>query len=979
VTFLTWVATSDRVPSARSRLFGREDEIADARHLLDGGARLVTITGAGGIGKTRIAVEVCRKISGKVSYLELSGTDEAGLPGALVRALVPEPGTGRDPVHSIATALIGEPQVVVLDTFERLLASVNLLDELLEACPDLQLLVTSRSRLRLKGENVVPIGGLPAGPDGPAVAMFYEHARAVGGLRAAGADDERAAVVALCELLDGSPMAIELAAARTTMFTPAALVAALLSGEQSRLRMLAGGNASGRHRDMRSAIAWSYLLLDEPAQRLLRQLAVFPGSFDLDAAALTCGEPAFEDAGANPANALDALADLVDWHLVEPVDGPADAPRFGLLDVLREFAAEQLRSRGEIRAAQESLLRWALDFAERAIEGTDSPAERRWLERIDRELPNLRAALNLLRERADAPRGARLAEAIGPFWAHRGPMSEGRAWFSAFLDLDLRDPKLSARGRAAATAWSVRLAIDEGKLDLEQLAAARSVLAEDPDAAIDWLRATEHLAYGLTMRGELDAADELTAAGIERATLADMPFWRCVFLQRRALSAQRHSRPELAVRYAQETVLAARAIGYDRIIARAEQVIAHEHANELGPEGTRLALLANLRAHEAAGDLRGVVSTMASLGAATVDTDVTAAARWLADGIDAGVRVGYWHGEAYCVVVTIVLLIKTGRLLDAVRLDDALQPYLPTLRASLPPAHYTGYRAVVDSARSRLDPAARDQAAGELTGGWPVVRDHAAAIVRRLASASEPAEPRVRRRGPSSNPELTDRELEVLAAIARGLTNPQIAAVLYLSPKTVMHHSTNVYRKLGVRGRAEAVALAYRTGLLAEADGLTAGLKLAVGRLPDGENAVRGEAGHVRAAGDDRRRALVNPHRGRDQRDRRRYQGRAGEQGEVKQRCVRLPVTAGRPRHHHVPRAQSWPPRAWPPCAWPPGGGGVRVGWLAVLTGHVLTGHVLAGAEQRAERGGPGGLAEREHLPDPGTIGGLGREIGQRG
>jgi predicted ATPase len=157
VTFLAWVAALDGVPSVRSRLFGRDEEIADARHLLEDGVRLVTITGAGGIGKTRIAVEVCRKISGKVSFVELSGTDEAGLPGALVRTLVPEPSTGRDPVRSIASALIGEPRVVVLDTFERLLASVDLLDELLDACPDLQLLVTSRSRLRLRGGSVVPI------------------------------------------------------------------------------------------------------------------------------------------------------------------------------------------------------------------------------------------------------------------------------------------------------------------------------------------------------------------------------------------------------------------------------------------------------------------------------------------------------------------------------------------------------------------------------------------------------------------------------------------------------------------------------------------------------------------------------------------------------------------------------------------------------------------------------------------------------
>jgi DNA-binding CsgD family transcriptional regulator len=427
--------------------------------------------------------------------------------------------------------------------------------------------------------------------------------------------------------------------------------------------------------------------------------------------------------------------------------------------------------------------------------------------------------LNLLQERADALRGARLAEALGPFWAHRGPMSEGRRWLSAFLDLDLHEPTLSRRARAAATAWSVRLAIDEGEFDLDQLAAARGVLAEDQGAGIDWLRATEHLAYGLTMRGELAAADELTRAGIERATLADLPYWRCVFLQRRALSAQRHSRPDLAVQYAQEAIVAARAIGYDRIVARAEQVIAHERADELGPEGTRLALLANLRAHEAAGDLRGVVSTMASLGAATLDTDIAASARWIADGMDTGVKVGYWHGEAYCVAVLTVLLIRAERLLDAVRLDGAMQPYLPTLRASLPPEHYAGYRAAVDSARSRLDPAAFGQAVRELAGSWPVVRGHAAAIAHDIAMPAGRAEPTARRRGPRSNPELTDREREVLTAIASGRTNPQIATALHLSPKTVMHHSTNVYRKLGVRGRAEAVALAYRTGLLTAAAG----------------------------------------------------------------------------------------------------------------------------------------------------------------
>jgi predicted ATPase/DNA-binding CsgD family transcriptional regulator len=809
----TWGVPHDELPSARSELFGRDGEIGRVRRLLQDGTRLVTITGAGGIGKTRVAVAAARELPGRVSFVELSGipaTGGAGLLSALAGALVPEPGATRDPVPAIAQALAAEPRVVVLDTFEHLLASAEMLDVLLEACPDLRLLVTSRTRLRIAGEQVVPVGPLPTGAGQAATAMFRQRARAVGGLKAAAGDEaaDGAAVAGLCERLGGSPLAIELAAARTVMFSPAALAAALEPGQQSRLRMLAGGAPDGRHRDMRSTIAWSYLLLDEDSQRLLRWLAAFPGSFDLDAAAAV--------AGGDAADVLDQLTDLVDWHLVEPAAGPADAPRFRLLDMLREFALEQLGSAGELAAAQNCFLDWSVVFAGRAATGTESAAEAVWLDRIDRELPSLRAALSLLRELQNAARGVRMAADLGPFWAHRGPMAEGRRWLSEFLALD-SDGQLSARARATAVAWSVRLAIDEGVFDLAPLAAARDTLAGEPDADVDWLRATEHLAYGLTMRGDLEVADELTGAGLDRANRLGLAYWRCIFLQRRALSAQRHSWRALAVEYAQETVQAAQAIGYERIVARAEQIIAHERATELGPEGTRAALRANLRAHQAAGDLRGAVSTMASLGAATAATDVPAAARWLADGLATGTRIGYWHGEAYCVVGTIVLLIAAGRPLGAARLEGALQPHQPALRASLPPRLYASYRSTVESARS-ADPAPFDRAADAFTGGWPATRTEAGAVLATLAAGQAgavPAPPPARRRGPRANPDLTGRELEVLRAIATGRTNPQIAADLHLSPKTVMHHSASVYRKLGVRGRAEAVALAYRTGLFA--------------------------------------------------------------------------------------------------------------------------------------------------------------------
>jgi len=254
-------------------------------------------------------------------------------------------------------------------------------------------------------------------------------------------------------------------------------------------------------------------------------------------------------------------------------------------------------------------------------------------------------------------------------------------------------------------------------------------------------------------------------------------------------------------------------------------------------------LLASLRAYELSGDARGVVSTMAGLGAAIADTDPPVAAGWLAGGIDKAVSIGYWHGEAYCVVATICLLVTTGQLLDAVRLDAAMTPHLPTLRASMPPDEYTGYRKLADSARRGLSPAVFDAAAAELTGNWTAVRDRTAAITRSLAAANEPGLPKPRIRGPRSNPELTERELEVLTAIASGLSNPKIASAMHLSAKTVMHHSMNVYRKLGVRGRAEAVALAYRTGLLQGTSN-----SLLIGQSPDVARPSACEGHHVRGS-----------------------------------------------------------------------------------------------------------------------------------
>jgi DNA-binding CsgD family transcriptional regulator len=305
--------------------------------------------------------------------------------------------------------------------------------------------------------------------------------------------------------------------------------------------------------------------------------------------------------------------------------------------------------------------------------------------------------------------------------------------------------------------------------------------------------------------------------GIERASAERLPFWSCVFLVRRALSAQRHGERELAIRFARDAIRAAQAIGYERVVARAEQVLAVARGDELGADGSRALFLANLRAHEAAGDLRGVASTMAVIGSVIGSSDAPTAARWFRDGLATARKIGYWHGEAYCVLGMAALLTEVGNMPEAARLHAAMQPYVPVMQASIPPEYFAGYPESLDAARSAVGAAAFAEAAAELAGDWEAVRSQTAILAAQLADTDagprSEAPPR-QRRGRNQPSELSARELEVLSAIARGRSNPQIAADLHLSAKTVMHHSTSVYRKLGVRGRAEAVAAAYQSGLL---------------------------------------------------------------------------------------------------------------------------------------------------------------------
>jgi predicted ATPase/transcriptional regulator with XRE-family HTH domain len=433
------------LPAAVTPLIGRGQEVAAlSSKLRQSDARLYTLTGPPGIGKTRLALAVAAGLTDDrpegVVFVGLAPISDPRLvPTTILQALgVPDIG-GSPPAERLKMALWGKRALLVLDNFEQVVSAGPLVGELLESCPGLVVLVTSRIALRLRGEHEFPVSPLtfPDPAESPersmdiealgdfsAVALFVERARGVKPDFTLTHDNARA-VIEICRRLDGLPLAIELAAARCKVLTPQAMLRRL----EHRLRLLTDGarDAPARQRTLREAIAWSHDLLSVEERVLFRRLGVFVGGCTLEAAERVCDLS--DDLGLD---ALDGIAGLIGQSLVQQSTGAGGEPRFVMLETLREYALEQLETAGERHLLQQRHADDLLALAEEAEPHLFAAERGRWLRRLSEEQDNIRAALRFALEQDDPEAGLRLVGALW-IWFLRRLLVEGRRWAEDLL------------------------------------------------------------------------------------------------------------------------------------------------------------------------------------------------------------------------------------------------------------------------------------------------------------------------------------------------------------------------------------------------------------------------------------------------------------------------------------------------------------------------------------------------------------------
>jgi predicted ATPase/DNA-binding CsgD family transcriptional regulator len=774
------------LPLPLTSLLGREQEIpALIATLRQRDVRLLTLTGTGGVGKTRLAIAVATELAEDfpdgVGFVSLASIVDPNLVAPAVAHILGVRDSGPEPLISrMQTVLRDRRLLLVLDNFEHVLDSATLVTDLLGAAPGIRILVTSRARLRLSGEHehIVPPLGLAAEgrhvtlddvARSPAVRLFEARARAVQGTFALTAENANE-VSAICRRLDGLPLAIELAAARVKVLSPAALLARL----ERRLPLLTDGGRDlpARQQTMRDTIAWSYGLLSEPEQRLLRRLAVFAGGCTVEAA----------DAIANAAGDLgveifEGLTSLVEKSLLLQGLGPADEPRFTMLETVREFGMEQLTAADELDDVRRSHAAYFLAFGEQRAQSpfifTMPLAE---LNRFAADHDNLGAACDQLLSVNAIDDCLRLGTACTPYWFTRGHLREGAARLKRGLAID---GSPSSAARAYALNAATNLAIFMGNY--------RDADAFSREALAIWnvigdARGRAATLFDLARIAEVDGNWDEAADLFDRAAAIFRDLGETYHIGR-ALSlrggvAYVQGDLDLAIRLENEATALFRQIGVLRWIGITEWFLGMFAASQRRfPDAVRHYQQSLCTLIEAT-DVVWLVKPVTGLAAVSAEFgDHERAARLLG-------------------AVDQILLDMGGRLFPfdhpAYELADR------TAREVLGAERFTTHH----DAGKRLTRADLLAEADTIAEAVAQVQHSSAQDVHGVPGDTDPA----------IAAGLTRREREVLRLLSDGCSDREIAATLSISPKTVGLHVSRLMAKLGVASRAAVVAHVHRRG-----------------------------------------------------------------------------------------------------------------------------------------------------------------------